>query len=227
MTQLGKYKDTLNNVKVVEINEVDCLVKDGVTIAKVGDKFVDINRNVLRLKSVDLHFMTFTNSMSNTWNPKIQQYQTVHFLENELGLRDFNSLKELVLENSSFSEEVQEVENGNTFLDCQVVVWCQSFGKSWSICFQNGDMNGDGKGIAVWTNDGANSGIDEFRDILIDRAEFQCLIDETTYWKYEALNEFINDFISDYANETNPEKHFASDEVDDREDIGDNEDNDD
>ena len=123
--------------------------------------------------------------------------------ENKLGLVSFENLKKLLLENTTFSEDVQIFDDS-----VQVAIWCQSFGKSWSICFQNGDMNGAHKGVPVWSNDGANCGLDDLLEILIDRKEFQSLIENTTYHKYEVLKEFINEFISDYAEKTTPEKYF-------------------
>ena len=124
-------------------------------------------------------------------------------LTNKIAI-SFENLKQFLLDNTTFSEDVQIFEDDSV----QVAFWCKSFGESWSICFQNGDMNGSHKGTPVWTNDGANSGLDDLLEILIERKEFQCLIDSTAYHKYEVLKEFINDFIADYAEKTSPEKYF-------------------
>ena len=45
-------------------------------------------------------------------------------------------LKEILLKNSTFEIERQNIDG-----DLQIAVWCKSFGKDWSICYQNGDMN--------------------------------------------------------------------------------------
>ena len=94
----------------------------------------------------------------------------------------------------------------------QVAVWCESFGKNWSICYQDGDMNGDHKGEAVFTNDGANCGLKELRDILKEIPEFQTLVDLDTYWSYEELDELINEFCRKFAEENSIESYFESDE---------------
>lgn len=125
-------------------------------------------------------------------------------ITNKIDETSFENLKDFLLDNTTFSEDVQIFEDDSV----QVAVWCKSFGESWSICFQNGDMNNANKGTPVWTNDGANCGLDDLLEILIERKEFQALIDNVTYHKYEAIKEFINDFISDYAERTSPEKYF-------------------
>lgn len=60
-------------------------------------------------------------------------------------------------------------------------------------------MNGCRKGEAIFTNDGANCGLDELRNILKDRPEFSHLIDLETYWSYEELNELINEYCEEFA----------------------------
>lgn len=107
------------------------------------------------------------------------------------------ALKKLIKENSTFEIEEQDVEDGNT----QVAVWAKTFGKPWIICYQNGDMNGDQQGIPIFTNPGANDGLLELRSILEDREEFRHLIDYTTFWEYEALDNLIHDFCEDFAEE--------------------------
>ena len=98
----------------------------------------------------------------------------------------------LLMLNSSFEVDAQHDRQ-------QVAVWCESFGKKWSICYQNGDMNGNKKGTACFKNDGANEGLDELRDILSDVAEFKHLIDETTYHSHLELEEFIDSFVSNLS----------------------------
>lgn len=90
----------------------------------------------------------------------------------------------------------------------QVAVWCQSFGKDWSICYQNGDACGGRKGEAVFTNAGADGGLKELRAILEDIPNFKVLIDSETYWSYESLDELINEFCSQFAEENNIARYF-------------------
>ena len=94
----------------------------------------------------------------------------------------------------------------------QVAVWCKTFGKDWSICFQNGDMNGKYKGSAIFYNEGANCGIDELLEILKERDELKCLIETEEYWKYEYLKELINEFISKYSDDNDMDNHFEDGE---------------
>jgi hypothetical protein len=120
-------------------------------------------------------------------------------------MKNNDELKKLIKVNSSFDIDVQ-MENG-----VQVAVWCKTFGKNWSICYQNGDMNGNKKGQAIFTNDGANVGLKELRNILKDRPEFQHLIDLDTYWSYEELDELINEFCAEFAEENSIADHFEND----------------
>jgi hypothetical protein len=84
----------------------------------------------------------------------------------------------------------------------QVAVWFDDF----SLCYQNSDMNGGGKGEPHWNNEGANDGLDKLKDILTADDRFNALIAEDEYWSDEYLNTFINDFCDDFA-----EKHDISD----------------
>ena len=79
---MSKYDNTLNNTKVTDADEHDVkhLIKDGKVLAKTGDEFLDVNKQTLTLKNMDLHFMRFEV------NGKQEHRQTVHFIENELGL---------------------------------------------------------------------------------------------------------------------------------------------
>ncbi len=81
MSAYSKYNNTLDNTKVTEIDGVECLTKNGVVIAKVGDVFKDSNDKELTLSFINLHFMRFNNSTA------VVEHQTAHFLENELGLK--------------------------------------------------------------------------------------------------------------------------------------------
>lgn len=117
--------------------------------------------------------------------------------------------QELFLENNK--EELLNILRENTVIesegiesfddadDFQAGYSCKTFNKDWSICFQNGDMNSYGKGEPCWTNSGANCGINELRDILIEREEFKNLIDEETYWSYHQIENLVNEFIHDIA----------------------------
>ena len=84
----------------------------------------------------------------------------------------------------------------------QVAVWFEGF----SLCYQNSDMNGAGKGEPHWNNDGANDGLDMLFEILKNDDRFNALIAENEYWSNEYLNQLINDFCDDFA-----EKHNISD----------------
>lgn len=106
------------------------------------------------------------------------------------------NLKKIIKDNSIFKIDVQ---NGRNYT--QVAVFCETFGKKWSICYQNGDMNGAHKNKAIFTNDGANEGLLEFRNILKDREEFKILIDLNTYWSYSDLDDLINEFCEEFAEE--------------------------
>ncbi len=82
--------------------------------------------------------------------------------------------------------------------DDQVAVWFNGF----VFCYQDSDMNGSGKGEPHWSNPGADSGLDELKQILKKDERFQPLIAEDEYWCNEYLNDLINDFCYAYA-----EKH--------------------
>ena len=77
----------------------------------------------------------------------------------------------------------------------QVAVWFNGF----SLCYQNSDMNGAGKGEPHYNNDGANSGLDELKDILKIDDRFNSLIAENEHWENEYLDQLIHDFCNDYA----------------------------
>ncbi len=120
------------------------------------------------------------------------------------------------LYNEKKAELIKILFNSTTFdidiqpeLD-QVAVWCESFDEHWSICFQNGDMNGDNIGTAIWTNDGADDGFYELLKILEKKPEFQCLIDDDTYHSDVWLRELIDDFIREYAEKENIDQHFEA-----------------
>ena len=94
-----------------------------------------------------------------------------------------------------FNNTKYEIEEQDLGYGFQVAAWCESFGKSWSICFQDGDMNGNG-GIN-WRNDGANVGVYELLEILEEREEFKHLIDDecNSRYRHSDLNDFIDEFI--------------------------------
>ena len=120
--------------------------------------------------------------------------------------------------NEKKTELIKQLFDNTTFdIDIQsdfdqVAVWCETFGKPWSICFQNGDMNGRYKGTAIWTNDGANEGLDDLFNIIKIRNGFKELIDPSTYHKNIYLEELINDFICEYDEKENFDQHFSTEE---------------
>ena len=109
--------------------------------------------------------------------------------------------------NTTFSIDPQRIGG-----QLQVAVWLKSFGKDWSICYQNGDMNGDRKGEAVFDNAGADCGLIECRDILKNIPEFQSLVDLDTYCSYEDLDELIRVFCSNFAQEHNIDSYFEDED---------------
>ena len=113
-----------------------------------------------------------------------------------------DKLIKVLFDNTTFDIDIQpEFE--------QVAVWCKSFGESWSICFQNGDMNGRHRGSAIWTNDGANEGLDDLNRILKNRDGFKDLIDPDTYHSDLYLDELINDFVRKYDERNNFDQYFT------------------
>jgi hypothetical protein len=86
----------------------------------------------------------------------------------------------------------------------QVSVWFDNF----SLCYQNSDMNGDGRGKAHWDNDGANCGIDELKEILKKDNRFNSLIAKDEYWDEEYLKEIVDDFCAEYSKKHNIEDMF-------------------
>ena len=113
----------------------------------------------------------------------------------------------IITDNTTFDIDTQAFDDGSI----QVAVWLKTFGKDWSICYQNGDMNGDRKG-AIFNNDGANCGLSEARDILKEREEFAHLIDLETYWSYEELDQLISDFCEQFAEQHKIADQFDNDE---------------
>ena len=87
----------------------------------------------------------------------------------------------------------------------QVAVWFDGF----SLCYQDSDMNGAGKGEPHWNNDGANCGLDNLSGILENDNRFNGLIAENEYWSNEYLQQLINDFCKDFAEKHNITNYFA------------------
>jgi len=110
-------------------------------------------------------------------------------------------LLNVMLEEFTGSIDFQEEYN-------QVAVWFDGF----VICFQDSDMNGDGKGKAHWDNEGANSGLDDLLDILKLDERFSLLVASDEYWENEYLRTLINDFCSKYAEINDIESMFSNEE---------------
>jgi hypothetical protein len=111
-----------------------------------------------------------------------------------------------ILEDNSTFEIDQQVEED------QVVIWFQSFGQDWSICYQNGDMSGGHKGKGVWDNDGANYGLDQLEKILLSRPEFDNLVNhEHRQLQYE-IEDFINEFCRVFRDKHDINNHFNGEE---------------
>lgn len=88
MTTQDFYENTLNNTKI----ENDSLIKDDQILISVGDEFVDQQNKFRGYKcaSIDLHFIHFEKTAVGQFEQqelgKTQEFQTVHFIENELSL---------------------------------------------------------------------------------------------------------------------------------------------
>lgn len=86
------YENTLNNTKV----ENDCLIKDGRVLISVGDEYKDkVNSfRSYRCSFIDLHFIHFEKVNVGSFEEfelgKTQEFQTVHFINNELDLVKIN-----------------------------------------------------------------------------------------------------------------------------------------
>lgn len=113
-----------------------------------------------------------------------------------------NPLFNLILQNTIYEVDEQFEEYFS-----QTCVTFTTFGSPWYACFQPSDMNGNGS--INWLNEGANSGIDEFYDILLEREEFSHLCNEkNAFGEYKTLTNFINEFITYFLN--NVEKRLES-----------------
>ncbi len=86
--KMDKYENTLDGVYV----ENDSLIKNGQVMLSVGDSFIDrLNPyRSYKCEEIDLHFISFSKTSVGQFETeqlgKSQEYQTVHFLENELNL---------------------------------------------------------------------------------------------------------------------------------------------
>ncbi len=89
----------------------------------------------------------------------------------------------------------------------QVAVWFKDF----SLCYQNGDMAGNRKGEAIWNNDGANSGVQELRDLIANDPRFAPLYAEDEYWSYEYVDGMVALFCDAFAERNNIESMLAED----------------
>lgn len=111
-----------------------------------------------------------------------------------------NSILELLLEELKGEIEYQSEYD-------QVAVWFKDF----SLCYQNGDMNGNKKGQAIWNNDGADSGVKVLRDLIANDPRFSPLYAENEYWSYEYVNDMVALFCDEFA-ERNSIADMFSDE---------------
>ena len=90
----------------------------------------------------------------------------------------------------------------------QVAVWFSGIAGNFSLCYQNSDMNGESRGEANYDNPGADSGLDELKEILKNDERFQQLIAEEEYWKYEFLEKLISDFCVDFFEKNSIADYF-------------------
>ena len=112
-----------------------------------------------------------------------------------------NSILELLLEELKGEIEYQSEYD-------QVAVWFKEF----SLCYQNGDMNGNKKGQAIWNNDGADSGVKVLRDLIANDSRFSPLYAEDEYWSFEYVDETVALFCDEFA-ERNSIADMFSDEA--------------
>lgn len=91
-----------------------------------------------------------------------------------------------------FEEFKGEIDYQNEYN--QVAVWFNGF----SICYQDSDMNGDGKGHAHWDNSGADTVFEELGKILKNDQRFSQLFASDEVHDTYFLNQFINDFCSEF-----------------------------
>lgn len=105
-----------------------------------------------------------------------------------------NPLFNLILQNTTYSVDEQFEEYFS-----QTSINFTTFDQTWHACFQASDMSGNG-GIN-WLNEGANSGIDDFYNILLDKSEFLHLCTKkNVFGEYLDLTSFINEFITYFLN---------------------------
>ncbi len=90
----------------------------------------------------------------------------------------------------------------------QVAVWFKDF----SLCYQNGDMNGDKKGQAVWNNEGADSGLKDLRDLIANDPRFAPLYAEDEYWSYKYVDDMVALFCDAFAEENDIKSMIQEDE---------------
>jgi hypothetical protein len=117
----------------------------------------------------------------------------------------YNENKENLLR-TLLKEQTGEIDYQSEY--DQVAVWFDGF----SLCYQNSDMNGAGKGYPHWNNPGADSGVDELRDMLAADARFQPLIAEDESWPNEWLNTLVQDFCAEFEEKNNIAGYFANEE---------------
>tara|TARA_R100000541_G_C1897352_1_gene84079 strand:+ start:91471 stop:91869 length:399 start_codon:yes stop_codon:yes gene_type:complete len=88
----------------------------------------------------------------------------------------------------------------------QIAVWFDGF----CICYQDSDMNGNGKGRAHWDNSGADTVYNDLGKILKNDGIFSELYasDETDDSYF--LNAFIDDFCSEFAKRNNIDEMLQS-----------------
>ncbi len=113
-----------------------------------------------------------------------------------------NSILELLLEELKGEIEYQSEYD-------QVAVWFNP--DNLVLCYQNGDMNGNKKGQAIWNNDGADSGVKVLRDLIANDPRFSPLYAENEYWSYEYVNDMVALFCDEFA-ERNSIADMFSDE---------------
>lgn len=88
----------------------------------------------------------------------------------------------------------------------QVAVWFGGF----CICYQDSDMNGNGKGRAHWDNSGADSVFCDLGEILKNDERFSELYASDEVHDDYFIKAFINDFCEEFAERNNIESMLES-----------------
>lgn len=97
----------------------------------------------------------------------------------------------------------------------QVAVWFDGF----VICYQDSDMNSDGKGQLHWNYYGADSIFQDLGEILKNDKRFSKLYASDKVHDYHFIIEFMNDFCLEFAKRNDINNMFTCADDDDDDSI--------